>query len=411
MEVPSSSALFLVNPMIDSLLLASLVAFQFTPLPASEAVKVVYGACAPETPYVLSRAAGEVVLGNFVMPEASCSQAFLVLEASLRAEGLSLDRSGSVHRVFVPGEDVPPRPISEVYRPRFVAVAELQQMVSDALPDDVRITSGSARKKNPAALVLTGSPRPVSEALKILSALDRPQEQFSVEVLLFEVQAGSSKGRSFAAVLEAFSGSLSVQVGQPTAGNVVELNVGGIDALVSLLDDSVNYRSLARPSLLVREGQESRFFSGEERRVAGSVVLDAQGNPVQSVESVTAGKELLLQLRRLEDSLLVDLEATISQFIGRDANSATRATRELEGSWLAQPGKVYVLAGLDSELESSNASGFLGLPVGRYRQKDRGQLWLAFQVAPGRSQGQLDGEIGSSLPSALGAATTPGSRP
>lgn len=78
-------------------------------------------------------------------------------------------------------------------------------------------------------------------------------------------------------------------------GNAVRLTKGGFDLAYSALASDSRFKVVSSPSLRVKSGENARFSVGSDVPVLGTVQLDKNGNPVQSVEYKPSG--VILDLR------------------------------------------------------------------------------------------------------------------
>lgn len=170
------------------------------------------------------------------------------------------------------------------------------------------------------------------------------------------------------------------------SGNSLTLRTGALDTVLSALSTDSRFRTVTTPSLRVRSGGDARFSVGSDVPVLGSVQLDKNGNPIQSVEYKPSGTIFQVKPTVRESSIDLDILQQISNFVQTTTgvnNSPTLQKRELKTVVTAKDGDLLVLGGLDQDKDGSDSSGVSFLPDwlrSRGSEKSKTQILLVLQV-------------------------------
>lgn len=222
---------------------------------------------------------------------------------------------------------------------------------------------------------------------KLLAQLDTPEAQVVLRAALYEV--GTTKGEGSALqlvahILSAGNSDLSVNAGSVLSGsNQLGVIAGGLDAVVSLLDQDSRFKSVARPMLRVRSGAQAKFSVGQSVPVLGATSLDRNGNPVQSVDYKPAGTILTVQPDIRRDVIDLNITQELSSFVQTTTgvnNSPTLMQRTANSQLGIKPGEVVLFAGLEQENESESNSRFFGYSVGKQAEHDTTQVLLFIEA-------------------------------
>lgn len=237
----------------------------------------------------------------------------------------------------------------------------------------------------PLGRIVFYGPEHEAKALEsLLARLDTPEPQVEIRAGIYEYQTDISKGSAVKAVLNLFNGKLAISFGAAAAGDTIKIKAPSIDAVLALLDQDGRFKNVAQPRVMGKDGEPARFFAGQKERVSGSLVLDRNGNPIQSKESLEAGITLEVTPRIRRDSVDVLLHESVSTFIASSSGSSDPAmlTRDISSRLSMKPGYVYVVGGLKSERKTGDASRFLGLPLGSSEHTQETELVLLMSVSP-----------------------------
>ena len=275
-----------------------------------------------------------------------------------------------------------------VYQPRYrdaIALADMCQIVirkgAFAHKSGIKVSSGpssaaassdmarsadtpgsgaSFMAKSVDKLVFFGPPSEVAAVSSLLAQLDTPSAQLEIRVGVYEFSSQNDAGSAVNAALKLFNGRFSISTGTSAVGSVLKITSGSIEAALDLLDTDSRFKYVARPKVLVRDGQPARFFAGEDVRVTGQTTLDAKGNQVQSKETLSAGVTLEVTPRIYEDTVSLDIYQAVSSFIASSGADPTVNKREVRTSLGVEAGAVYVIGGLQSGRKTATKSRFLG---------------------------------------------------
>jgi general secretion pathway protein D len=323
-------------------------------------------------------------------PSMGCSETRAVLLDALSRLGLSIEaRAGFDVVKQSPLQDERDAWRQLIYRPRFRDALELAQLVRIAvrkgsfaherqaqavqlgqqgqapLVPDTGSNGASITGKSVDKLVFFGPVQEVVAVESLLSRLDTPSPQVEIQAGVYEFQAGKQDGSAVNAAVRLFGSRLGVTVdgGAASGGTSLKLALPSIDAALTLLDQDTRFRYVARPKVLVRDGQEVLFTSGQDVRVDGQSVVNASGQIVTTKTTVTAG--LTLQATPFVRGELVDLSLrqVVSDFVPSLNDQPSLVRRDLSTRLLMQRGYVYVIGGLQTNRKSSSHRGLFGFPI------------------------------------------------
>jgi general secretion pathway protein D len=230
-------------------------------------------------------------------------------------------------------------------------------------------------------LVFYGPSDEAKAVESLLVRLDVPHAQIEVKAGIFEYQSGVNQGSGIDAVVSLLNSKLSLSIGSgAVVGNTLRLNVSGIDAALSLLDKDSRFKYVARPRVLVKDGESARFFAGESVRVVGSVTVDKTGNPLQSKESLSAGVTLEATVKIRGDVVEMSLFQAVSNFVSNSNGDPSVLTRDLRTRLMMKPGIVYVIGGLQSSRNTQAKSTFLGFQLGKSLDTSDTEVLLLLSV-------------------------------
>lgn len=322
-------------------------------------------------------------------PSMSCAETRLVLLDALSRLGLSIEgRSGFdvVKQAVLQDERDTWREL--IYRPRFRDPLELAQLARIAirkgsfaherqaqaiqlgqqgqvpLVPDTGSNGASIMGKPVDKLLFFGPAQEVAAVESLLSRLDTPAPQLEIQAGVYEFQAGKQDGSAVNAAVRLFGSRLGVTVdGGVAGGTSLKLALPSIDAALTLLDQDTRFRYVARPKVLVRDGQEVVFTSGQDVRVDGQSVVNGSGQIITTKTTVTAG--LTLQATPVVRGELVDLSLrqVVSDFVPSLNDQPSLVRRDLSTRLLMQRGYVYVIGGLQTNRKSSSHRGLFGFPI------------------------------------------------
>lgn len=214
-------------------------------------------------------------------------------------------------------------------------------------------------------LVFFGPEKECDAVLSLLTRLDVPNPQVEIRAGIYEFQKGKNEGSAINAALSLFNSKVSVATsGGAASGNALKISLPNIDAALSLLDQDSRFKYVARPSVLAKDGESVRFFAGESVRVVGSILLDRNGNPIQSKETLSAGVTLEATPQIRGDVVDLTLHQAVSNFIAQATGDPSILTRDLRSRLVMQYGNVYAIGGLQAQRNTSSNQRFLGLPIG-----------------------------------------------
>lgn len=220
---------------------------------------------------------------------------------------------------------------------------------------------------------------------KLLLDLDTPEAQVVLRAAVFEV--GITRGEGSAVQLAAglLGGKLSAKIGSTLSGaDHLRFIVGGLDFVLSILDQDSRFKVVSRPMLRVRTGQQAKFSVGQQVPVLGSVSQDKNGNPLQSVEYRQSGTIFTVQPDIRRDVVDLDITQELSSFVNTTTgvnNSPTLLQRMASSKISIKPGEVIVFAGLEENRADQAESSFFGFKTGEKSSNTSSEVLLFIEAS------------------------------
>lgn len=303
-----------------------------------------------------------------------------ILTSALRSSGYDIWDESGVAVVCKPESRRQPSPEPFVYmvksRSADYLIDQLQVLVSGKFSKTAKESSSSD------VLVYLGSSSEVAVLRHALPLIDVPVKDVIVRATIYEVGDSETVESAVNVVGSVLAGRLSVDLGVTTTGAVGRLSVGGLDAVVSLLDKDSRFRLVSSPLVRVSSGQKSHFAVGAETPVAGGSVA-SQGAVTNNVVYRPSGVILSVTPVVRSEGVTLDVTQTVSDFVRTESGlnyTPTLNKRELVSTFTARSGEVVVLAGLSSDRQSGSEQSLWGYRFGSGSTRSNGQLVLLIQA-------------------------------
>lgn len=232
-------------------------------------------------------------------------------------------------------------------------------------------------------LVFVGPADEAANVSSLLSRLDVPVPQVEVSMGVYEFQSGSSAGSALNAALSLFKSRIGLTIdGGSVSGSSLKLSLPSLDAALSVLDQDTRFHYVARPKVTVKDGEQASFQSGQDVRVVGAVSVDKNGNPVQSIVTMSAG--VTVQALPLIRGEVVDLtlRQIVSDFVSSPNSDPSVVKRDLSTRLECQPGLVYVIGGLQTNRKTTGKRRFFGLETGSTGDASQSEILILVSVRP-----------------------------
>lgn len=237
-------------------------------------------------------------------------------------------------------------------------------------------------------VVFVGSADEVAQLKALLPALDVAPGEIVVRGWVYEVTDSDSSDSAFSLAVHVLGGSLSLSNADTTADRTAFRFAGPhIDAAISALNATANFRQISSPHVRVQSGQRVRLDVGEQVPTLGSISYQgASGTPVQSVTYQDAGLIFDVEPTIIGDSIDVAVDEQVSDFVATTtgvAGSPTKNTREMQTSMRMADGEVVVIGGLTQDTSTDSRNRFPWLPSfldGKSKSKGRTEILLVLQV-------------------------------
>lgn len=221
---------------------------------------------------------------------------------------------------------------------------------------------------------------------KLLADLDTPEAQVVLRAVVYEV--GTTKGEGDALQIAAglFQGKLKVGIpGTISGASTLAVSIGGLDAVLSVLDQDGRFKSISRPMLRVRTGAQAKFSVGQQVPVLGALSQDKNGNPMQSIEYRQSGTIFTVRPDVRLDVVDLDVTQELSSFVQTTNgvnNSPTLMQRTASSQLAIKPGEVVVFAGLEEQRGDESAFRLFGLSFGEKNTDSTSQVLLFIEAQP-----------------------------
>jgi len=232
-------------------------------------------------------------------------------------------------------------------------------------PDTGTSAQSTIDRSEQDAFLFEGTEKEIAQLQRLLVQLDTPVAEVFVKGMVYEVTTSARDGSAFALAVSLLKGRFNVSFGQVLAGGSASIKNGTIDAVFSALANDTRFKSVSHPSLRVRSGGAARFSVGADVPVLGTVQLDKNGNPVQSVEYKPSGSIFDIRPQIRDASIDLSISQQLSNFVVTTTgvnNSPTLIKREISTNISTTDGDVIVLGGLDENRTSADTNGFSFLP-------------------------------------------------
>lgn len=215
----------------------------------------------------------------------------------------------------------------------------------------------------------------LAKVKKLLADLDVPSGEIVLKAAVYEVGTVQGDGGAVQVVAGLLKGHINGSIGSVISGaNTIGYVNGGLDVVLSLLDQDSRFKTVSRPMVRVRSGAQARFSVGQDVPVLGQAVLDKNGNPVQSIDYRQSGVILTVTPEVRESVIDLDISQELSSFIATSTgvnNSPTLLKRSVNSKLSIKAGEVVIFAGLNETKTDQTQSRFLGFKIGD--QSNQGQ--------------------------------------
>lgn len=357
----------------------------------------------------------------------TCSNAKEMIYDAISRSGLAFESHGSYDVVKMV------KPVDEhegweqfIFRPRFRDAVELADQCSIAIRRgsfahqkrtgavSAPVTPGSSSQQVPDTgsngasvtskavenLIFYGPPSEVKAVHSLLQILDVPYSQVEISAGLYEYQAGTSTGSAVTAALKLFGSRLGVSVGGGSTStssglsgavstssststnvyNTLSFATSNFSAVLSLLDEDSRFRSVSRPKVLARSGQQVVFTTGQDVMVPGPITINSSGQSLQSLMNVTAGVTFQVTPIVRGDAIDVNLHETVSDFVPSPNSNPSILKRDMVTDLMMRPGIVYVIGGLNTNSQTVSKQTLLGFKIGDQFTRNDTEIILLLTV-------------------------------
>lgn len=226
----------------------------------------------------------------------------------------------------------------------------------------------------------------VPKVTKLLQELDTPSGEVLLKAAVYEVGSEAKEGHALKLIGSLLSGKLKSDIGQTITGaSTLSVRLSGLEVVLSALDQDSRFKSLSRPQVRVKSGEQARFTVGQDVPVLGATQLDRDGNRFQSVDYKSSGVIFTAKPLIREGLIEVDMSQELSNFILTTTgvnNSPTLQKRSVSTKLNLQPGEVVILGGLQSEEEGGDSSRvpFFGWVLGQSKNRKMTEIIVMIEA-------------------------------
>lgn len=277
------------------------------------------------------------------------------------------------------------RLIAPVFKGRFTQSKEIQPPFGATVNKDVSPRSAAGQiDQNSDVLIFSGSHKEIEQLKSLYAQIDVPAGEISVRAAIYEVSSTKADGSAFqlltsilgsqigfSPLLDSSLGAV-LDKGGATLGNSFTLKFKGFEAVLSALSTDNRFNVITQPRIRVKSGETAKLTVGQDVPVLSSVSYQ-QSNAIQAVDYKSSGSILSISPMVKEDSIDMQIEQQISNFILTNTGvnqSPTLIKRELKTAINAKSGDIVVLGGLTETKTTKTKRGFSFLPFSLSKTDD-----------------------------------------
>lgn len=220
---------------------------------------------------------------------------------------------------------------------------------------------------------------------KLLVQLDQPEPQIVLRAAVYEVGTTAGKGSALQIATSLLGGRLGVGVGNALSAPTGSAHYvdGGLDAVLSVLDNDSRFKIVSRPMLRVRTGSQGKFAVGQSVPVLGAISYDKNGTPVQSVDYKPSGTIFTVRPDVRADVIDLSVTQELSSFVKTTTgvnNSPTLLQRTATSQLSIHSDEVVVFAGLEDHRQDDAGSSLFGLPLSHIANESSSEVLVFIEA-------------------------------
>jgi len=215
-------------------------------------------------------------------------------------------------------------------------------------------------------LVFQGYATDVEKLKSLLTRLDLPVPEVTVNAVIYEVSTTNTDQTGFSLALNILGGKLGVNIGSPDSlANSISFKTGSFQAAITALSGDSHFKSISNPHVRIQSGAKASLIVGQDVPTLGSVSYQQGGVvPVQSIEYRSSGVIFNLTPTIHDANIDLFVDQQISDFVNTQTGvngSPTLIKRSLQTTVSASDGEMIVLGGLlqDNKTDSNTGLSFL----------------------------------------------------
>lgn len=218
----------------------------------------------------------------------------------------------------------------------------------------------------------------------LLVQLDQPEAQVILKAAVYEVGTTRGDGSALQIVGSLLKGKLNFTAGAVLAGsNQLHLVAGGLDAVLSILDQDSRFHSVSRPMLRVKTGGQAKFSVGQQVPTIGASNLTSNGTVQNSIEYRSSGTILTVSPDVRLDVVDLSITQELSSFVPTTTgvnNSPTLLQRTVNSQLSVKNGELVVFAGLEENRDDDTNKSFFGWNVSNVKNKTSSEVLVFIEA-------------------------------
>jgi general secretion pathway protein D len=249
-------------------------------------------------------------------------------------------------------------------------------------------------------LLFQGTLNEWTQVSKLLKQIDTAERNVKISARLYEVNVGSKDGSSFSMLLTLGKGLINVGVGSATAvGNFIQLKNSVINGVFQLIDQDTKFKLINSPFLVVKDGKQAKFESGQDVPTLGTIVNNGNGQSQQSIDYKSTGVIFTVQPKIRRDSIDLQVSQTLSDVVTTTTGLAQTPTipkRTISTQVVIEPGETIVIGGLRTQKTVKNDQG-IWIFRDKSNEVQQTEILLFLTVEKGLTNEEEDGTLKESI--------------
>lgn len=232
-------------------------------------------------------------------------------------------------------------------------------------------------------LLFSGSATQVKRLQQLLKQLDVPEASILVKAVLYEVKQDTAHGSALKLVSDLLKGRLGLSMGSDNLLNTLSIKAPSFDVVASAISSDGRFKVMTSPFARVKNHQSVRLQVGQDVPVAGQILLNPNGQTMQSTEYHSSGVILNVVAHIRDQVVDLDVVQTVSNFVKTVTGNTSNPTmnkREIQTAITLANGEMVLLGGLLDNQSEEAKSGLLGWNFSKSKASMNSELLLLIQA-------------------------------